>query len=164
MKTTLRLLVILVTLVLFGSCATLRPVSISQTQSVKEYHFFYITPTAGINSTTGGMYGGVYGFYGATTSHSVNPADLISGYLIKQGFTRLPEVVPELKDQTLVINYGQSGSRKVFWGSVTEITIQFLLASTMQPICICSGEGFGETEADDIKQAINSCLDAIFAK
>ena len=165
MKAFIRVLAAVLCLVIAGGCATLRPVSVDQTSSMSNYQYIYITPTGGVNSTSGTVWGGGnIGVYGASETRSANPADLISGYMLKKGFTRLPELVPELKDKTLIVNYGESGSRPVFLGTATEITIQFLSASTLKPVCICSGEGFGDTEADDIRQAITRCLDSVFER
>ena len=144
------------------SCVTLQPVSINQTESIQDYQYIYITPTNTVNSTSGGIYGNGYGVTGITSTKSANPTDLISGYFIKKGYTRLPDLVPNLLDKTLVVNYGESGSRGVLLGSVTEITIQFLSAKTMRPICVATSEGYGDTMADDIRIAINRCLDKLF--
>lgn len=89
------------------SCATLRPVTLTQKDSILDYQYIYITPTAAVNSTSGGVYGGSYGVYGATSTKTADPASLISGYFLKKGFTRLPELTPELLDKTLVVNYGE---------------------------------------------------------
>ena len=158
-------LLVVICSILMSGCAMLRPVSVDQTSSLSNYQYIYITPTGGVNSTSGAVWGGgSIGVYGTSETRSANPADLISGYMLKKGYTRLPELVPEFKDKTLIVNYGESGSRPVFLGTATEITIQFLSASTLKQVCICSGEGFGDTEADDIRQAITRCLDSVFER
>ena len=65
-------------------------------------------------------------------------------------------------NKDLIVNYGESGRREVFWGYTTEVSIQFLAANTNDVICVTTAEGFGDTEADDIKIAINRALDAVF--
>ena len=62
-----------------------------------------------MTSSSGGVYGGAYGVYGSTTSKSVNPTDVITGILAKEGFIRLPELKTDLYSETLIVNYGESG-------------------------------------------------------
>ena len=117
-----------------------------------------------MTSSSGGVYGGNYGVYGSTTSKSVNPSDVISGILLKNGFSQLPELKPELTDETLIVNYGESGRRNRGLGYTIEVTIQFLSAKTNTTVCSCTAEGQGETEADDIRQAITRCLTGLLSK
>ena len=140
------------------ACASLRPVSVNRVESIDNYKFVYITPTHELTSSTGSVYNG----YGSTKSKSINPSDVIAGSLLKRGYTRLPQLVPELLDETLIVNYGESGRRGTGLGSYTiEVTIQFLSARTNKIVCTCTGEGQGSTEADDIRIAINRCLDEV---
>ena len=39
---------------------------------------------------------------------------------------------------------------------------QFISADTNELLCSCTGEGQGETDADDIRQAINNALSSLF--
>lgn len=89
---------------------------------------------------------------------------MISGYLIKKGFVILPEKDDEVLSDTLIVNYGESGRRYVYLGMgyTTEVTIQFIAAQTNKIVCVTTAEGIGDTEADDIKEAITRALDAIF--
>lgn len=146
------------------SCGTLNPVAVNMTDSLDNYKYFYITPTTGVSSVLSTVNNLDRSVYGSTTSNSANPADIISGFLMKKGFTRLPELVPELKDQTVVINYGESGVREILFGRITEVTIQLLSAKTMQPIGVCTSEGYGDTQADDIRIALNRGLEKLFEK
>lgn len=45
---------------------------------------------------------------------------------------------------------------------VTEVTLQFLDAGTYELICSLTAEGDGRTETDEVRKAIQKCLDAIF--
>ena len=82
MKAFIRVLAAVLCLVIAGGCATLRPVSVDQTSSMSNYQYIYITPTGGVNSTSGTVWGGGnIGVYGASETRSANPADLISGYM-----------------------------------------------------------------------------------
>ena len=105
-----------------------------------------------------------YGIYGSSTTKSVNPSDVIAGVLIKEGLIILPELKSELSNETLIVNYGESGRRNRGLGYTIEVTIQFISAETKQMICSCTAEGQGETEADDIRQAIRRALDGLFSK
>ena len=145
-----------------GCAATLLPVSVTKNLGLSEYKYVYITPTSGITSTTGGVYGGSYGVYGSTQTKSIYPSDIIAGIMIKKGFTQVPNIIPEIATQTLIINYGESGRRNVGLGYTIEVTLQFLSAKTHEIVCISTAEGQGATEADDIRIAINRALDEVF--
>ncbi len=148
---------------LFASCVTLQPVNVTRNASLDNYTYFYITPTETKTGSSGGVYGNGYGVYGSSRSKSTNPADIITGYLIKRGLIRLPEIKSDLADKTMIINYGETGRRSTGLGGYTiEITMQILSAKTNEVICVVTGEGQGETEADDIRIAINRCLEEIY--
>ena len=49
-------------------------------------------------------------------------------------------------------------------GYTIEITLQFLSAQSHEVVCTSTAEGMGETEADDIRIAINRALDELFNK
>ena len=147
---------------IFASCVTLQPVRVTRNASLDNYTYFYITPTETKTGSTGGVYGNGYGVYGSSTSKSTNPADIISGYLIKRGMVQLPELKNDLADKTMIINYGETGRRSAGLGYTIEITLQIISAKTNEVICVLTGEGMGDTEADDIRIAINRCLDELY--
>lgn len=148
----------LFSILLLCSCAMHKPV-IQKYEPLDSYKYVYITPTSELTSSSG-VYGNRFGVYGGI-SKSVNPADLISGILIKKGYIRLPELKQELLEETLIVNYGESGRRNVNLGYSIEVTIQFLSAKTNQLVCVCTAEGQGSTEADDIRKAINRALESL---
>ena len=162
MKHLLALTSIILTTILLVGCGSLKSPIIQQNEPVSSYKYFYITPTAELTSGSGGFYGGQFGVYGGSTTKTLNPSDVISGTLIKQGMVRLPELDQNLLDQTLVVNYGESGRRSLNMGYTIEVTIQFLQARTHSVVCICTAEGQGTTEADDIRIAINRALEPLF--
>ena len=47
-------------------------------------------------------------------------------------------------------------------GYTIEVTIQFVSGKSSELVCSCTAEGQGTTEADDIRQAINRCIVALF--
>jgi hypothetical protein len=138
----------------------LKPATGLVRDSISNYKFFYITPTNSLTSSTGSTINGIY----ISSSKSVNPSDVITGILIKQGLIRLPELKPEINDQTLLINYGESGRRNNFLGYTIEVTIQLISAKTNELACNCTAEGQGSTEADDIRIAISRCMNEIIPK
>lgn len=147
---------------LLVSCASMKAPVINLIESFDGYKYVYITPTSELTSGSSGVYGGKYGVYGGGSTKTINPSDVISGILLKQGYIRLPELKPELLEQTLIVNYGESGRRNVNLGYSIEVTIQFLSAKTNMPVCICTAEGKGSTEADDIRIAINRAISPLF--
>src|SRR5574344_1689237 len=158
MKRLSEFFLILLTIIL-TSCVTLKEPITNIKGNVKNYSYAFINSTEPLTSSSGVT---VYGGYYYSTSKTVNPKDVITGYLTKQGFIVLPELEEELKEKTIIVNYGESGCRDVALGHTTEITIQFIAAETKEIIATSTAEGIGNTEADDIKQAITRALDAIF--
>lgn len=157
----IRLLAVLIISIWISSCASIKSATIVKNESIESYKYIYISPTNSLTSSSGATYAGQY----YSSSKTVNPSDVITGILSKEGLIRLPEINPELTDQTLIVNYGESGRRGTGWGSYAiEVTIQFISAKSHTPICSCTAEGRGETEADDIRKAINRCLSALLAK
>lgn len=161
MKRIQLLSIAILTLVLFNSCGSLKAPAIHQFSSIDGYRYVFITPTAELTSSTGVAYAVGNGLYG-NTSKTINPSDVISGIFLKNGFIRLPELKPDLLDQTIIVNYGESGRRNKGLGYTIEVTIQILSAKSSEPICICTAEGQGETEADDVRIAINRALTPLF--
>lgn len=93
---------------------------------------------------------------------STDPCDIISGYLIKRNFIRVAEIDDNIKGETVVVSYGETGRRTMGLGYAIEVTIQFSSAKTHSVVCTVTGEGRGDTEADDIRLAITRCLDMVF--
>lgn len=150
-----------------SSCASLQPAIVNRHTSLDGYRYVYITPTTGLISGSGGVYGGNYGVYGSSVNKSVNPSDIIAGYMMRKGYVQVPEIKPELASQTLIINYGETGRRDIWSGLLgytIQVTLQFLSAQTHDVVCTSTAEGMGETEADDIRIAINRALDELFNK
>lgn len=162
MSTIKKIIFVVCSILMLGSCAPLRLPVIAKNAPIEAFKYAYISPTKELTSSTGGTYGGKYGIYGSSTTKSVNPSDVIAGILIKEGYIILPELKSELSNETLIVNYGESGRRNRGLGYTIEVTIQFVSAETKQIICSCTAEGQGETEADDIRQAIRRALEGVF--
>lgn len=148
-------------LVCFSSCVSLKPVTSVKNGTIKNFKYIYLSPTTSLTSSSGASISGQY--YSSTKS--VNPADVIGGILTKEGLIRLPELKEELTDETLIVNYGESGQRSTgLGGYTTEVTIQFISAKSSSLVCSCTAEGQGATEADDIRKAITRCLNEVLQK
>lgn len=147
---------------LFSSCVTLKPTNVTWNASIDNYKYVYITPTSEKTSVSGAVVGGKYGVYGATDSHSSNPADIISGHFIKRGYTRLPEIQSELIDKTCIVNFGEIACYSDGFYHYEEIIIQILSAKTNDIICVGSSEERGDTEAAALRKAIDRCMEEIF--
>ncbi len=136
----------------------MRPATSVKNASLDSYRYIYVTQTNSLTSSSGITINGDL----LSTSNTVNPADLITGIFIKEGLIRLPELKPELAEETIIINYGESGKRNTGLGGYTlEVTIQLISAKTSSLVCSCTAEGQGSTEADDIRQAITRCLNEL---
>jgi len=155
-----RFLVIILTSILVSSCYTLKVPTIVQNDRIEGYKYIFISPTNSLTSSSGATYGNQY----YSTTKTVNPSDVIAGILSKEGFIIVPEVKPELIDETIIVNYGESGRRNVAFGYTIEVTIQFISAKSHTLLSSCTAEGIGDTEADDIRKAITRCLTGLFPK
>ena len=152
--------IIPICLMLIG-CALQKPTVVIN-EDINNFSYVYITPTQTLSSGTGGTFYNGYSNQYYSVDKSINPNDVISGVFSKNGFIKIPELKEELLDKTLIINYGESGRRDVGFGYAIEVTIQLVSAKSNTLISSCTAEGMGETEADDIRIAINRCLSGIF--
>lgn len=148
----------------FTSCRVLKTPVIVQHSSIDKYKYVYVTPTTELTSSAGGTYGNQYGLYGSSITKTINPSDVIAGEFIKRGYIIVPEIKEGFIDKTMIVNYGESGRRNRGLGYTIEVTIQMISAETHELIYVCTAEGQGSTEADDIRQAIVRALDALFER
>ncbi len=144
------------------SCYTLQVPTTSNSGKLQDYPYVYVIPTSGVSGSSG-VYGNqYYGVYGGQTT-TTNPSEVIAGYLMKRGFTILPEITPELQSKTLIASYGHTGKRQLSLFAYSNIVlIQFRDAKTHELIASSEAEGCGSDEAQDILQAITRALDALF--
>lgn len=136
-----------------GSCATLKEVK--RFHDMNGYKYAIIPQTASHTSGSGGIsYDIGFGMVASgAVSKSVNPGEVIAGILMKKGYIVVDK---SDRDGAFIVKYGQGDSRML--GEILEITIQMLDSKTHEPLFICTAEGQGETEADDIRKAIARCL------
>lgn len=164
MNTKKLLLPIFLLSIMLSGCATLLPTTVTRNEQddLKNYQYFYVNPTGAKTGSAGYVTGGNFGVYGSSSTRSTEPCDIISGYLIKRGYVRVANIDDNISDKTLVISYGETGRRAAGLGYTIEVTLQFTSAKTHAVVCTVTGEGQGETEADDIRIAIIRCLDSVF--
>lgn len=151
----------------FISCKPLQllPPKVTLSAPISNFKYVVITNTGDKNSSAAAVYGRGFSRISSSVSNSVNPKDIISGILMRRGFTILPETKNEFIDQTLIVNYGESGKRNTGYGSYAmEVTISFVSAKTFNTVATCSAEGRGKTESEDIRIAITRCLDFLPSK
>lgn len=142
---------------IMNGCAILKPTQVNKLQDTSMYRYAIVGQTQTLTSGSGAVYMGygTGGGFGASSSKSINPADVISGILMKKGFVILSS--PNHKP-TLLVRYGQGDKRNVGSGYILGVAIQMLDSKTHDLVFTCSAEGLGETEADDVRQAIERCL------
>lgn len=154
-------LFVMATACILTGCSVLNVPTADVKGNVYKYNYVYVIPTSGVTSSSG-VYGNQYGVYGGSTK-TVNPSEAISGYLMKKGYTTLPNVDPNLAENTMIVSYGYTGRRQLSLFSYAScVMIQFRDAKTHELIATCEGEGCGEDETADILQAIYSALGVIF--
>lgn len=158
------LFIILLMSIMLSGCVTLEPTVITKSENddFSNYKFFYINPTGSKTGSSGVVVGNQYGVYGGSATKTTDPCDVITGFLIRKGFVRVASIDDSNRAQTFVINYGEVGRSMGFFGDKIEIVLQFISASTNDVFCTVTGEGDGETEADDIRIAIERCLNTAF--
>ena len=155
-------IIVFLSAILLASCGALLKAPTTEIKgNVYKYNYVYVIPTSGVTSSSG-VYGNQYGVYGGSTK-TVNPSEVISGYLMKKGYTTLPNIDPNLAENTMIVSYGYTGRRQLSLFSYAScVMIQFRDAKTHDLVATCEGEGCGEDETADILQAIYSALGAVF--
>lgn len=158
-----RALLILLTLTSVG-CVSLKEPVIEKNENLNQYNFVVLPTTESLKSEVGGVYGNQLGVYGGSTTKEVNPRTVIEGILLKRGLISTDEVEPGNESKTLLVKYGESGKRLIaggLGGYTLEVTIALVSVDTNEIVYSCVAEGFGETEVDDIREAIQSCLSGL---
>ncbi len=156
-----RILTILLLTIWIVGCSPLKPTTTIKNGSIRDYKYMFISQTKSLTSSSGASINGQY----YSTSKSVNPRDVISGIMAKQGFILIPELKNEIANETLIINYGESDRRNTGLGSYTiEVTIQLISSENSSLVSSCTAEGRGDTEADDIREAITRCLNSLLSE
>jgi len=149
-----KLLPILLTIALFSSCASktyIRPVT-NVSDQLSEYAFCYIIPTGAVVGNTG-VLGNANGVYGGAT-RTINPADILAGYLMKEGYAMVPDINLIQDGKVLVVSYGAVGNSYV---------IVQLRDSKSQTLIASSEVGdYHTNNADAVQVALTKALDGIY--
>ena len=148
MKRPLILIFLLVTRVLVFADPQ-QPVTVNS--ELNKYRYVYVIPTNGITYTSSYVYTNPYGVYNGSTK-TINPSEIISGYLMQYGFTVLPAIDPDLIEETLVVSYGQTGG---FSEQDSEIIIQITDAKTHKVVTSFTAECNGLNDVEAINDAIH---------
>ena len=137
-------------------------------KDMSKYKFVYIIPTGSITSNSGtsgyiagnayGGHGSLYGSVHSGATKTVNPAEEICGQLDKRGYTILPEVDPDVAEETMIVAYGNIGRRDVTPFAYA-VVLQFTDAETHEKLASIEAEAYGETETVEIREAINQAFD-----
>lgn len=146
---------------LLCGCASMRPPIIrTSDDNISNYRYFVVAPIDNYVSKIG-VYNGKSGVY-VEKEEAIDPAPIISGILLKNGFIPITEVTPNNVKETMIVNFGETDRRSVNLGYSIEVTIQFVSAYSKSLICSCTAEGQGWTEADDVRIAIQRALKPLF--
>lgn len=129
--------------------------SYEQKTALDHYRFFYVMETSQLYSSTGNG-------EGMGEMKSVNPADIVTGCMVKRGFIRVADLDEQPLEQTIKVTCGESGRHRTsLFTYAIEMTVQFVDASTNQIILTSTAAGRGATEADGIRKATLQCMQRI---
>ena len=153
---------ILVCVLALCGCATSKYSSVNRAAPIEGYKYFYVLGTNELVSIDTSV-GLADEFGNASTStyiNSLNPADVIGGYLMKKGFIRAPRLDQGQANKTLLVSYGESGHH---WLDVPEVTIQFIDASTHELVAATTAAagGVGD-DSYKLRKAILKSLKNLF--
>ena len=155
---------ILVCALALCGCATSRYSSVNKVVPLEGYKYFYVLGTNELLSidTSVGIADEFGNASASTYINALNPADVVAGYLMKKGYIRTPALDKEHAQKTLLVSYGESGHH---WGDITEVTIQFIDASTHELVATTTAaDGWLRTEPDKIRKAILKSLKNLFER
>ena len=97
---------------IFTACSTLRPVTYSVQPTLLNYKYVYIMQTGSVTGSSE-MYALDNGVILGGTTNTINPTDIMSGYLMQRGYTVLPRLDEKKLSETLVVSYGETGQRSM---------------------------------------------------
>ena len=157
----IRSVLFVVTIIFVSGCSLKKPIYKNYETQTSNFQFVAIPSTSSVNSSTSTYYSNENVGYGGSVSKQLNPSSIIEGILLKKGYTSISKITDTIKGKTLIVKYGQSGRREVFFGYTLEVTMKLISAKTMEPVFMCTAEGMGDTEVDDIREAITRCLNGL---
>lgn len=145
---------------LFISCGVSKEMArVKVAGDLSNYTHAYIMPTGSASTATTGVAVGMV--YTGTTAAS-NPSDIICGYLMKKGYTIVPQIKPEQAKNTMIVTYGQVSS-SMDWSAEHTCMIQLLDAESQELIAYCEANGTSaKSMKDALQRAIYNALNSIF--
>ncbi len=137
---------------LLSGCAPV--LIIDRRASIEKYRYAYI-PQTGTTVSSSASYAVLFGW---NVTSSVNPKDIISGVLINKGIIVIPELNPDLKEHTLIVNYAESQD---YGGS---ITIQLISAANYEILYSATSQKmwYDDSQTDMIRNAILRAMNGLF--
>ncbi len=164
-----RFVVLLFTLAFVSGCMSLQdPTYVQNKEILGNYKYVYIPDISSKSSSSSSAVGWSNPDYGSSITNlnylstgvakEISPHLEIEGYLLKKGIVRIDEINEKNINDTFIVRYGNSGRRDGFWGYALEVTIAFIKPESNEILFMCTAEGIGETETDDIRNAISNCL------
>lgn len=140
-----------------GSCSNSTIGELTGTGNMTSYRYAYVSPTT---QTTSGFCSN-----GHVTASVFNPSDMISADFICRGFVVLP-ILPDstLSPYTVIVNYGEKSMRKFGDRYVSDVVIQSISAADYSVIMFGESIGYGDSEIEAKRNAVEKCLRKMFRK
>ena len=154
------------TFLLFGAmlmvvCAMARPVpTIAIKGDLNQYKYVHVISTSGTTSSSGISTSVHYRSYSYTSGNgtkTTNPSEQLSGFFMKEGYTVLPSISPEIADKTLIASYGFLGTDDIY----SEIILQLTDADTHALVASYETSGEGLDDAERVSDALNYALELL---
>lgn len=146
-------------LILFmsGSCSNSTIGELTGTGNLTSYRYVYVSPTT---QTTSGFCNN-----GHVTASVFNPSDMISADFICRGFVVLPNLPDStLLPYTIIVNYGEKSVRKSGNRYAADVVIQSISAEDYSVIMLGEAVGYGYSEIEAKRNAVETCLRKLFRK
>jgi hypothetical protein len=154
-------LFIIIAAVLIAVSAMARPVpTIAIKGDLNQYKYVHVISTSGTTSSSGVSTSAHYGHYSYTSGNgtkTTNPSEQLSGFFMKEGFTVLPSISPEIADKTLIVSYGFLGTDEIY----SEIILQLTDANTHEVVASYETSGKGIDDAERVSDALNYVIELL---
>lgn len=156
------ILLMMISVMLSGCFTVRKPEVITTGDSIYNYRYFYINPTEKV----------IVGSYNGSTEdtpasgriNTIDPSAIITNALIRRGFIRVNEVLPQHAAKTMIISYGAHQYHKSLIQDTAEATIQAVSASTQELIAQSTAEEAMSNSTDRLRLAIVKALEGLLAK
>lgn len=126
----------------------------------RQYKYVHVIPTSGTTASSGvSTTVHIWGPVGITTGNAnstANPSELLAGFLMKEGYTVVPTISPEIADKTLIVSYGFLGT---YNSAYSKIILQMTDASTHDVVASYETFGIGNNDAERVSEALDYAID-----